>query len=253
MYHVDSGGTLLDIARGLRGPVSAKRVVGHNTALPNGTFAPVAHGGVINWLQAPTAVRVKSGGHVNDTVAGTRARKVRVWGLNGLWMLASEEIELAGASASAVTETLFLRVFYVEVTEVGTYGSSNETAIVIENGTGGTDLINIFAGDSHSQFCFYTVPAGCSAYIRRQQTQVDSTKSAATRVMTRVNTLDPSVAPYGPAKVVGLRTATSGSPEDAFESMEPLGERTDFWIEGAGTAAGVECSAEINFFLVNGN
>jgi hypothetical protein len=248
--YTESGGDALDVARGLRGGISDIDAFGHTEAAPNGTYGPVVHGGTLNWLATASAVRVKSGGNANDTVAGTRARKVMVYGLDETWTLAQEEIDLAGTSASSATTITFMRVYKVVVTEVGTVSSTNEADIEIET-TGGTSLCLVDAGDSHSQMAVYTVPAGCTGYLRRVHLNVDGAKTVDARTLIRTNTADETAAPYGPVEVIGIRDGIVGHLEIVYEVMTKIPAMSDIWVEGRASAADVDVAAELDLFITN--
>ena len=248
--YTEPGGEDLDIARGLRGGISDVEAIGHTEAAPNGSYGPVVHGGTLNWLAAASAVRAASGGNANDTVAGTRARKVMVYGLDENWALANEEIELAGASASAATTITFRRVFYAEVTECGTVTSSNEADIDIET-TGGTSLCIIDAGDSQSHMAVYTIPAGCTGYLRRLHLNVDGAKTVDVRTMIRTNTADETTAPFGSVRVAGIRDGIVGHLEIVYEVMTKIPALTDIWVEAQASAADVDVAAELDLYVTN--
>ncbi len=90
------------------------------------TFAHIwPLGGIYNWPSVATTVRVASGGSSNDAALGSGARTIVVDGLDENFDIATEEITLAGSSASVSTTTTFIRVHRAFVTEVGSYGGVN--------------------------------------------------------------------------------------------------------------------------------
>ena len=160
----------------------------------SGTEVSLAAGGVINFLTAPDTVLVASGGNVNDTASGTGARKILVQGIDENLKLASETIELAGASASASTTTKFWRLFRAIVTESGTYTltgagttGSNQGEIVVESTTDGTQLITIQQYESNSQYGCFSIPKGYVGHLSSLILSVASNKSSVIRTYLRQN------------------------------------------------------------------
>ena len=126
---------------------------GRNDAVPNNTWAFVNLLGFTAWpLSAATKVRVKAGGDVADVAGGAGALGVTIEGIDGSGNDASETIATAGVSASTLTDTLFFRVHRSFVSGVGTYGAANTADVIVENGSGGTDLIKIAADEGQTQF-----------------------------------------------------------------------------------------------------
>ena len=105
----------------------------------------------------------------NDTLAGTGARKVTIYGLDANYVDVSETVELAGQTRVSTTQT-FLRIFRANVTEVGSGGMNegniwvyDDTETSVISGVPQTDALKeglILAGAGQTQKAFYTVPAG---------------------------------------------------------------------------------------------
>lgn len=182
------------------------------------------------WLTAASTVQIRSGGDVNDTAAGTGARKVRVYGLDENWAEASEEITLAGASASSATTTTFIRVNRMIVTETGTYGGANTGVIDVEDTTGSNLLAEIPAGYGQTHQFQLTVPAGQTGYLRDLHIYVDSTRDATIRLWVREND-DPTVAPYGSPRLLRILAGVSGTDEILGDGIPSFSAKTDVWID----------------------
>ena len=238
-----------------RGNVEGHTIVhkfGRNDAVPNGSFAFVNQLGMTAWpLSAATTVRVKAGGDAADTVAGAGARTLVVLGIDDTLAEAQEEIDLAGISASAATTTKFWRVYRSWVSGVGTYGAANTGAIVVENGAGGTDLIQVTADEGQSQFCAWTVPAGKTAYLLSVDVSVDAAKAADIRVFWRADMTN-TTAPMSPKRVALYFDGVLG-----YLHHEPKGPSmvfaagTDIWCEAQGGGAGTEVSAELELLVID--
>ncbi len=198
-------------------------------------------GGLITWLQAPTAVRIKAGGNAADTAAGAGARSIRVYGIDSSLNFANELLATAGASASAATTTLFWRVFRTRVETVGTYGVANTGVIVVENAAGGTDLIQIAATEGSSQFGAYSIPSGWKAVLKHSHLSVDSGKAVNVKLYSRENFTDVS-APMSPK----INRAQFDGITVPMEWETPIklafGALTDLWW----SAAAVSTSAKVS-------
>lgn len=108
---------------------------------------------------------------INDTAAGTHARKIVIVGLDSNWDVASEEITLAGTSASSATTTSFVRIYRAYVSEVGAYGNSNDGNITIRvSGAGSTQAYILkeaspALGHGQTRMSHFTIPRGARGYI----------------------------------------------------------------------------------------
>lgn len=194
------------------------------------SFEAISNLGSFNWLTAADAVRVKAGGNAADTAAGAGARKVIVEGLDSNWNIASEEITLAGASASSSTATEFVRIYRAYVTECGAYGGSNTGNVVIET-EAGTDLIQLDAGESQSQYAAFSVPVGFAAKVSSIHVFADSSKSTSVRMFARTGA-DVVSAPFKSSNLKLLKPGIDSLSQ--FDTHEPLifSEKTDIYFEG---------------------
>ena len=134
---------LLEVQRGNVSGFSMLHKFGRNDGVPNGSWEFINLLGFTAWpLSAATTVRVKLG-NANDTADGTGAREITVKGIDSNFNEITEAIATAGTSASSNTSASFWRIHRAWVSACGTYGAANTAAVVIENGAGGTDLIQI--------------------------------------------------------------------------------------------------------------
>ena len=99
-----------------------------------------------------------------DAAAGTGARTVSVYGLDGDYKYIEQSISLDGATPVAVT-TAMIRVWGARVTSAGS-GGTNAGVITITNAAGSNDLLTIAIGLGIATAALYTVPYGCSFFIR---------------------------------------------------------------------------------------
>ena len=248
------GDPLLDEARGLV-PYSQVGKFGRNAAVGAGVLEDIwAAGGVYTgFLVAAATVRVKAGGSVNDTAAGTGARGVTFVGLDSNWNVATETVATAGAGASAATATSFYRVYRAFVATSGTYGGATAAIVDVETSAGTLlariDLGVAGTGLGQSQQAIYTVPAGYTLYIRRMWADVEGTKQATVRFMQRRDA-DVVAAPFTSPRVVQAFTSLVGFESADLGSYVSLPAKTDFWAAGIGPAGGAAIEAGFDGVLV---
>lgn len=209
MTYISDKDFLLEVSKGNVTGHSIVHKFGHNTAIGT-TFAPVAQGGIYQTPQvgSATTLRIKAGGNANDTAAGTGAREITLIGLDETGAEVSETLATAGASASAVTTTTFIRLYRAFVSKSGSYATSSSGShsadIIIENGAGGTDWatikVNGFA-KSQSEIGVYTIPNGYTGYLLGAFGFVDSTKITELLLFRREGILKTS-APYDAMRLI---------------------------------------------------
>ena len=227
---------------------------GRNDAVPNATWAFVNLLGFTAWpLSAATKVRVKIGGDAADVAGGAGALGVNIQGIDGSGNEASEVIATAGASVSALSDTLFFRVHRSKVSSVGTYGVANTGDIIIENGGGGTDLIKIAADEGQTQFGGFTIPIGCTAHLLSAFITVDGIKPADVKIFTRADAMNVTT----PMASKRLRKYFDGVlGELSFIPTAPwlkLNALTDIWAEARGSGAQTEVSVDFELLMIQDN
>ena len=238
-----------------RGNVPGYSIVhkfGRNAAVANGSFELVSLlSGATSFLSAATTVRVKAG-NTNDTAAGTGAQAITVVGIDTTLAEVSESIATAGTSASSASSASFWRVYraYVTAASAGTYGGANTAAVTIENSGGGTDLIQIAAGEGQSQYAAYTIPTGHTAYVLSTQITVDGNKAADVKLCRRAGFNDVST-PFEPTRIMrywdGVLGVVNFKPVTPMPALAAL---TDVWFEASGSGAITEVSADFELMLV---
>lgn len=225
---------------------------GRNDAVANGTWEFISELSTsLPGLSAVTTVRIKAGGDANDTAAGSGAREVTVVGIDNNLNEVSETIATAGASASSVTTATFWRVYRMYVSAAGTYATPyNDAAIVLENGSGGTDLIQIAAEEGQSEFASITIPTGKTGYMLSAHLQVDASKAADFRMFQRRNFNDVT-APVESRRLVTHFDGVVGT--DAWTPRSPIvfPALTDIWWEAEGSGAQTEVSVDFEILIVD--
>ena len=252
MTYLSNRDFLTEVQKGNVAGHSMVHKFGRNDSVPNGSWQFVNNLGFTAWpLSAATTVRIKAGGNAADDLAGAGAREVTVQGIDSTGAESSEAISTTGASASAITATSFWRVHRSWVSAVGTYGAANTGAVVIENGTGGTDLIEIAAGEGQTQFAGYTIADGKTGYLLSIHCHVASNKQAKVRVFTRANYDDTSA----PMDSKRLRLFFDGVAGDTvYKPTGPelsIAGKSDIWVEAYGDGATADVSADFELLLVD--
>ena len=125
-------------------------------------------GGLYSYLSAATVLTVSSSS-TNDTSAGTGARTVELFGLDGDYNEISEVVTLNGQTAVNTTQS-YLRINRMIVRSAGS-GGANAGIIYAGTGTVTTGVpANIYAtinGDGTNQtlMALWTIPAGYTGYL----------------------------------------------------------------------------------------
>lgn len=245
----------LDTSRGTIGGRSTVNKFGANPDVTASTTEAVTFMGTINFLQAATTVRIKAGGNVNDTAAGTGARSITVVGLDSNFAEASAVIATNGASASSATATSFWRIFRAYVTDSGTYAGvgagANAGNITVENSAGGTDIITIEAGQGQTQYSGYTVPAGKTAYLTNYYIAVDTAKAATLALYQRLEA-DDVATPFRGKRLVARVIGLVGSTFRQYDAYPSFPAKTDLWWEvSTGSGAAAACVVSYDLILVD--
>jgi hypothetical protein len=235
---------------GLIGYERAQRKFGVNEAVGNGAYEDIwAEGGLYPLLETATTVRVQAGGNAADTAAGAGARTITVEGLDENWNEVSEDISLAGASASASTTATFIRINRVFVKTCGAYGSSNTGIIRIEDTAATVGVLaHLPAGLGITFQSIYAVPANHIAYVTEIKISVGAGDSADVRMW---NIEDGSTT-FPVKKYESTIEDFSGYQPDKLETyLKFTGKETIGFdairITGSGTA---RISIEFDFILV---
>jgi hypothetical protein len=214
------------------------------------TTEDVSFEGSISWLTAATTVRIKAGDVADVDSTGAGARTVVVEGLDSNWEVATETLACNGDSAGSAGSVSFIRVYRAYVETAGTVGGNNTDDVVVENSSGGTDLITIGAGRGQTETTGFTVPAGKEAYLKRVSAAVAATKPCDMAMWQRQNADDVTV-PVSAKRLVHSYPELDGSAQDDFIACPVFPAKTDlWWTATTGTsAAGVK--AEYDLIIVD--
>ena len=153
----------LQVARGQVAYHESVYKFGNNAAVANVTETIWQQGGLYSYLSAASVLKVSSSS-ANDTSAGTGARTVELFGLDGDYNEINEVVTLNGQTAVNTTQS-YLRINRMIVRSAGS-GGANAGVIYAGTGTVTTGVpANIYAtinGDGSNQtlMALWTVPAG---------------------------------------------------------------------------------------------
>lgn len=180
-----------------------------------------------------------------DAAAGTGARTVQIEVLNASYVASTITVTLNGTTAVAITGP-FLRVNSMTVV---TAGSGGKPAGDIKLGnTGSTVLYGIIkAGYNSSRHGFYTVPAGCSAFISKWKGFSGATTGTHLTQMSLLATAKNNVKYSGIFMLVDeIATINSGS-ETVLSSPIIVPEKCDIKISAISDASDANVVAFASF------
>lgn len=158
----------LQVARGQISYHESVYKFGNNAQVADSIETIWQQGGLYSYLSAESVLKVSSGS-ANDTSAGTGARTVELFGLDGDYNEISETVTLNGQTAVNTTLS-YLRINRMIVRSAGS-GGANAGIIYAGTGTVTTGVpANIYAtinGDGSNQtlMALWTVPAGYTGYL----------------------------------------------------------------------------------------
>jgi len=230
--------------------------VGHNDSIGT-TYAVVSEGGLCR-LPAPsnaTTLRIKAGGHANDTAAGSGARSVMLLGCDPAGVAIQEILATNGALASLSTTQEFIRLDQAVVLETGVYPENlltggQASTITIENTAGTEDWIflrfNGFADCQSQQSCL-AVGAGKRAYLTAMNLFVDTNKQVDFLLVFRNNFLNEST--ITPVRVGAELNGIEGSVSIPFVEPPRFPEFTDIGLLAKVTTGTAKVSASMTYIM----
>lgn len=228
--------TGFDIAIGATTGWRSIKIEGRNTTVAQG-YVPVCPSGVYRTPQvgSQAALRIRAGGNAADSASGAGARAVRLYGLDVNGLEVSEVIETAGASASALSSTQFLRLLEARVVSSGTYATqsagSHLADIVIEDSAGNfwaSIPLNGFP-ESRSRIGAFTVPADYECFLHGIRINADSAKTVDALVFQRSGVLE-TAAPYSPMSLITELFNVTGFEDLGYAAPIPVPAMTDIGI-----------------------
>lgn len=241
---------ILDLSRSL---FAGKRVVqkfGANTDIGTSYEYITSGGGTTygGFLTSAIALRIRAGDAADDA-SGAGAREVIISGLDGSFNEQSSTITTAGTSNSSNTTETYIRLNSAYVSSTGTYGGTNTADIIIET-TGGTEVLRIPAGYSQSQHAMYTVPAGYTAYLVQYEFISAGAKTATCRGIVRT-AADDVTTPYTAARVVVEVPELDGSFSSNLKAYDSFPEKSDLYAMAKATTGTTSVTTRFTLILVS--
>jgi hypothetical protein len=224
---------------------------GNNPSVGDSLETIWAEGGLYSYLTAATVLKVSSSS-TDDTSAGTGARTVQLYGLDGDYNEINELVTLNGQTAVNTTQS-FLRINRMVVRSAGS-GGVNAGVIYAGTGTVTTGVpANVYAsvngvtGANQSLMALWTVPAGYTAYLL--QYDVSNGTSSQTPAVCK---LILSVRPYGEVfQSKDVKSLTTGMHiEETFALPQKFTEKSDIEVRAISSSVSVPFDISAAFEIV---
>src|SRR6056300_1770631 len=223
---------------------------GNNTIVGDSLETIWAEGGL--YVYPPSAsVMTVSSSSTADTSAGTGARTVELFGLDGDYNEISETVTLNGQTAVNTTQS-FLRINRMIVRSAGS-GGANAGVIYAGTGTVTTGVpANIYAtinGDGSNQtlMALWTVPAGYTAYL--MQYDVSNGTTSNTPAVCKLSLV---ARPFGEVfQVKDVKSLTTGMHiENTLVIPLKFTEKTDIEARAISSSSSVSCDISASFEII---
>ena len=240
----------LQVARGQVAYHESVYKFGNNAEVANSTETVWQQGGLYSYLSAASVLKVSSSS-ANDTSAGTGARTVELFGLDGDYNEINEVVTLNGQTAVNTTQS-YLRINRMIVRSAGS-GGYNAGIIYAGTGTVTTGVpANIYAtinGDGTNQtlMALWTVPAGYTAYLMQYDVSNGTTSNTpAVCKMTLV------ARPYGEVfQSKDVKSLTTGMHiENTLVVPVKFAEKTDIEVRAVSSSASVTFDISAAFEII---
>jgi len=242
----------LQVARGQIGYHESIYKFGNNPEVADSVETVWAQGGLYSYLSAATVLKVSSSS-TDDTSAGTGARTVQLFGLDGDYNEISEVVTLNGQTAVNTTQS-YLRINRMIVRSAGS-GGANAGIIYAGTGTVTTGVpANIYAtvnGDGTNQtlMAIWTVPAGYTGYL--MQYDVSNGTTSNTPAVCKLLLV---ARPYGEVfQSKDVKSLTTGMHiENGLVVPIPFSEKTDIEVRAVSSSASVtfDISASLEIIYI---
>jgi hypothetical protein len=240
----------LQVARGQVAYHESVYKFGNNAEVADSTETIWQQGGLYSYLSAASVLKVSSSS-ANDTSAGTGARTVELFGLDGDYNEINEVVTLNGQTAVNTTQS-YLRINRMIVRSAGS-GGYNAGIIYAGTGTVTTGVpANIYAtinGDGSNQtlMALWTVPAGYTAYL--MQYDVSNGTTSNTPAVCKMTL---AARPYGEVfQSKDVKSLTTGMHiENTLVVPVKFAEKTDIEVRAVSSSASVTFDISAAFEII---
>lgn len=173
MTYLKTTNFVLELAKGNVPKHSLITKFGHNSDVDTGSV-PEDIWGQGGTYVAPTTARVHQlvSTNVNDTSAGTGARTVLVYGIDGSYNRVTETVTMNGTS-TVDTVNSYLHIHLMQVITVGS-GNVNAGVITATAKVDATVTCQLDTGEGQSSSSIYLVPTGYKAYVQRIRARMNN-------------------------------------------------------------------------------
>ena len=237
----------LQVVRGQVDGHSQVLVSGYNTAVGT-SYETIWSESSIYVYPASASVMEISSSNASDTVAGTGARTVTIYGLDGNYNQINETVSLNGQTAVNTTNS-YLRVFHLMV---NTAGSGGAAAGTIYAGTGTVttgkpaNVYGVYTADGGSTACIYTIPAGYTGYI------FDFLVSSAITTANAFSSIGLYARPYGGVfdNTIQGRCANGGAFVIPLNYPIAFSEKSDIEVRALSSSASANVTANFSIVII---
>ena len=242
----------LQVARGQIGYHESIYKFGNNPEVADSVETVWPQGGLYSYLTSASVLKVSSSS-TDDASAGTGARTVQLFGLDGDYNEISEVVTLNGQTAVNTTQS-YLRINRMIVRSAGS-GGANAGIIYAGTGTVTTGVpANIYAtvnGDGTNQtlMALWTVPAGYTGYL--MQYDVSNGTTSNTPAVCKLLLV---ARPYGEVfQSKDVKSLTTGMHiENSLVVPIQFAEKTDIEVRAVSSSASVtfDISASLEIIYI---
>lgn len=183
----------------------------------------------------------------NDTSAGTGARTVKLYGLDGNFDLQEETVTLNG-TAGVTTVNTWRRMYLMEVLTAGSTGANQGTITARHTTTTSNIFATIQSGINQSAVSAITVPSGYTMYIVKAAIEIARANGSAGSATVSIRTRKEGEV----YRAIRYKTITTNfSYDNRYEGAIILEEKTDFKFRVEQVSDNnTEASAEFEYILV---
>lgn len=148
-----------EVALGRRQGAETWNKFGYNQDIDSGSGEEIiaSWGGTFQYLTSGETIDIVSS-NADDTLAGTGAQRVIIWGVDENWNPQTEIVEMNGTS-TVTTTSQWIGINRIAIYKAGT-GLKNAGDIDVTANTSGYQMAQMKAGEGTSQQCIFYVPQG---------------------------------------------------------------------------------------------
>ena len=233
-----------EIASGKHPEKSRVYKFGENNVVGTTELAVWNAGATYVYLSAAAPMEILSDS-ANDTILGSGARTIQVFGVDADFNAIDEVVEMNGVTAVTLVNE-YLRVFRAYVLTTGTplvITGANAGDITIQTVTGSTPQAFIKTGTGQTLMSIFTIPSGFTGYVWSATALVGKGKEVKATLKTRFN----NATNDAPFRVRASRSLYQNAFTKNYKVPTAIPEKTDilFTAVSEGTSVSVATSFEL--------